>query len=384
MCKEDPRVVALGFEAVMSAAKVAFDRVKFVSEDLLGWKAAAWETEKKIAEADLGKFQQAFTTMMDYRSSILTVGKDIRNRGSNSRRNETRAANDQKSQLVELGVPSTLAEVLATLMKDKKGDSRFEAFSCAPYAADVLEKDTFTAPKCIRTVDCRLDTRWHAKMKAFGEGYSDQISLKVPQGIKRLEKDELSHGVVMLACYRQFTFDADETEIELFKLEANLPPLLFVQRAWAFSDCLENIPYAGMMGFLRVFTGYLIVMVVELASIVGAGYGLDSLTGYLETLSCNELTKFPTFGIRAGDSMFIPFGFVPLAIAVDKVDGDEYDYCGYAVQYLLDHRAPSVADKSVRAEIHAHLLRGIGRGGKVFHGENKRLLESWVANWQGQ
>jgi hypothetical protein len=262
------------------------------------------------------------------------------------------------------------------LQPKKEPSDRFEWFAKAPY-----EPEATDVVCCVtKSINREREGILHVRMKSFGNVYYNDLAAKTVKGIQQIQKASKTHGVCPRPILGGCAYDT-EADKKIFHVTKAFEPLLFIQQAWAFSASLENLPVAGVGGFLRVFKGFVIVLAVEVATLVDASYGIESIETYLNKFGAAEVEQLPMFGLREGDAVHIPFGVVPIVIGVDKSENDEFDYASYCVSYVLDQEAPQYHSPAVRAEVRAHLMKGMGRKSKVFNEENMKALREWFEAW---
>ena len=95
------------------------------------------------------------------------------------------------------------------------------------------------------------------------------------------------------------------------------------------------------------------------------------------------LQKLSWFGVEAGKSIVVPFGFIPLVIGLPSSDDEAVngDCTAYYSNYLLE--SPEVtmnSDENVRHEIQMTLTRTLLKKTKILDGK-REALKTWMKTW---
>jgi hypothetical protein len=154
--------------------------------------------------------------------------------------------------------------------------------------------------------------------------------------------------------------------------------------AWHVSFDIEQNSVIGMSQFILVNSGFLWIQLVDLSDVVGKGYSLDTLSGYFESLSKEEIDWQLSFGLTVGHAAFIPFGCVAICIGIGGKEENIpfYNSVPYIAVPLLEARLMNACNDATRGEVKAFLTKCMSRKLKLYrHPTAKLAFDTWLKSW---
>ena len=157
-----------------------------------------------------------------------------------------------------------------------------------------------------------------------------------------------------------------------------LTATLTIQDRWSYHLSVSSHPLAGVPTLLTVVKGFAMIAVVDLNLALSQSFGFDDIPAFLAFLNNQVLTMLCVCG--PGDSVWCPYGHVPIVIAlgVDDYDTDNQKLfdCAYtSLYFLINDDIPQ--NGPLASEIKAHLTRGIAldREPSIFSTKDKKLVQ---------
>ena len=154
--------------------------------------------------------------------------------------------------------------------------------------------------------------------------------------------------------------------------------------AWHVSFDIKQNSVIGMFQLILVNSGFLWIQLVDLSDVVGKGYSLDTLSGYFESLSKDEIDSQLSFGLTVGHAAFIPFGCAAICIGIGGKEENIpfYNSVSYITVPLIENRLMSACNDATRGEVKAFLTKCISRKLKLYrHPSAKLAFENWLKSW---
>ena len=157
-----------------------------------------------------------------------------------------------------------------------------------------------------------------------------------------------------------------------------LTATLTIQDRWSYHLSVSSHPLAGVPTLLTVVKGFAMIAVVDFNLALSQSFGFDDIPAFLAFLNNQVLTMLCVCG--PGDSVWCPYGHVPIVIAlgVDDYDTDNQKLfdCAYtSLYFLINDDIPQ--NGPLASEIKAHLTRGIAldREPSIFSTKDKKLVQ---------
>ena len=119
----------------------------------------------------------------------------------------------------------------------------------------------------------------------------------------------------------------------------------------------ENSPFQGIAHVMTVYSGYIYTFVIDIEHLLTARKSLESIDQYCEDLGHRGLAKVPHFGLRTGDSLWVPHGFAVVNIGVQDPElvEEEDTFCSYVCNYCLDANRAQKCGGAVMTELEAYI-----------------------------
>jgi hypothetical protein len=378
--KDDPRVAALECEKYFAQAHAShLHLLNLAEKEIDSWPGVNFFILKEKANQDMKVFQERFKVQIEYRNSLMLVERLIKKVGTNTKRTHTRQQKDIAGTMIAFDCPRALADTFAKIIQPRKGDERVQPFVSSPHSPWVDNHQSLIVARVVAPYD-EKQTHWHDELQKFIKETDKVVGGKVAKGMQKMEKHDVANVMVALDA-RAFAFNPEGTTYFEYASTAKVPPLLYVQKAWAYCMDVDDVPTAGVGGFITVRHGYALVVIVNVEDIIEEKLDLSSISAFFEKRGSSALGKLATFGLPQNSSVFIPFGTVPVVIGVDLVDSETFDVVAYTFSPMLETKFFGTS-ASVRAEIQGALVKAIGRPNSVLsHKESKKTYQSWLASW---
>ena len=218
--------------------------------------------------------------------------------------------------LLEAGAPDALAESIGTALGLSGLDSSYSAGYSPEFAT---EQDFAHVAKAFGMIPDAAKSYWHNELLQSCRSVAKQVGDKAIECKEKCDEKECTHTVRALNPVSSFRpNDPDNKSTLTFQMKHAVPTLMFYQLPWAFDVTLECLPLQGCGGFITIMQGTASITCVQISEIVAAG--VDNLGSYLASETFEKfIGKTPTFTLNVEQSIYIPFGTVPIIIGL----GDE-------------------------------------------------------------
>jgi hypothetical protein len=126
------------------------------------------------------------------------------------------------------------------------------------------------------------------------------------------------------------------------------------------------------------------VHIIEVADLLNKGKNIETVDQYLKDLDGKYVSKMSAFGIPEGYSVFVPFCYLAVIVAVspddNNVDGS------YITVPILESKLMMNTTELVRAEVQGYLIKSMSRKLNFFAMSKKksRLRVGSVAGHRGK
>jgi hypothetical protein len=244
---------------------------------------------------------------------------------------EKRAARRKKSaltvQLLAGKVPDPIRRFLADIVEARSSDARYIDFaflgsggSSGGLADELNQESSFSKPHII--INKRIDgtvvanTYYHRKLQQSFDQMVVPHEEKYQKGVAYLaEHKKASHVAAPLP---EFVFDPNHSEQagEVFSSPGQVKTFCVCGRAFSFQLKLESNPFVTVGSFITITHGYGLILFFLLSDAIDANYGLETFRDYLEQIPIEKVAKTIGFGVSPGNSVWCPFGYVPIIIGL--------------------------------------------------------------------
>ena len=351
--KHDPRVEAINVPDVLSEAIASKDKLVALKGQIVTWGIQGFDSKKKSAERLLKEFDENFAKLIDYKET-LTILNSKKKAGMDAQKRHGRyVVSTIKKQLTDGNCPESYAQNLASFLESVLDADDFITKASTAYEAEYKD-DTISLqrPAMFTRTPVGSDssssspehTARHLELEAATK-WRQQNYLKV-----------FADAVNTLSEWRQFLFPLATVEKPLTwpnddKGKAHKQCTVgYALVSWCFNLSMEFMPLPGVPGFATVLRGCCVMCVIDLSSLQDDDFSIDGLARYITDSGVPALSKFPTFALQAGQSLFVPFGHVLISVAVPSED---FEGCLLSVTYILDADHANKCDSPLRAEIKA-------------------------------
>jgi hypothetical protein len=386
--KDDPRVQALGCKDVLIAANKVYQDLRRIETDIDHWKQQEYVEKRADAERTMVEFGEQFQLLLDYSNSLRTVKKEYLAKteavDAKGKRRRTKLAD-------ELSCPKSLA-TLASQLLGSDNDDPCLSFATTPYLEFIIDEKSFTCARIFADPRPKQASPHFYALVAAAKTAQTKIAMdKHLAGANALKADSgktkasvssaSSHAVCVLPDHNIAWNDPDSKTKEFDMFLQRCTPMLSVQRNYIYSGDIENNPLRGFGFMLTVVTGHFFVVALDLEDVIVKGRSIETLPQYMDDIGYRGLRKSPHFGVAAGETLWIPFGFVAVTMGLQSptnLDEDEV-FSSYIANYCLDMAAAKRSNTCVRTEISAYTAKAIAKGLKVLKNNGKVLLDFCAA-----
>jgi hypothetical protein len=382
--KDDPRVISLGCERVISDAKVSYDSLMKMVRDIDHWMPNDFKVKRDKGEATMKLFSERFQLLLDYHGSLKVVKGQLKLKDDADDRKLRRR---RKTLQEEFVCNKQLANAITTALEDLDDSRVHNTIAHCPYASDIIDGGSLRASRLFADVLPKAAVpHYYAIVEAMKNSSKDAASKFTDGGIKALRSsaakaktaaDASTHAVCALPAHHVAWNNPDDKE-ELFSLaKGEMTPVLYVQKNWHHSQDLENCPLQGLAHVMTCVRGFVYVVVCDLDDVIEKKKGIETISQYCEDIGSRNLQKLSQFGLKEGASLWIPYGYVaiPIGIADPEVIDEEDMYCSFVNHYCLDTSQASKATAVATCEIVAYAAKSVARELKVFKDNGPILQE---------
>jgi hypothetical protein len=279
-----------------------------------------------------------------------------------NKRNDTVRLGRYAEKMTVNGCPQSLADSIAQQFEPKNPTETLQAFVQAPFEMKFQNSQHFT--RCCTLfgdADGVTTTHWHDELKKFYDDYGADIQKRTDKGERKLTVDKRSHACRALVEEQvSIRWNPMEDSEKYFEVHATVSAMLFVAQNWAYSTDSECIPLAGLAAFLTCTRGYAYVFLITVEQLQQAGKDFSSIGSWFDLQTVETLgEKVPQVGLGPGDSVWYPFGYVPVVIGIEK-SKDAGDFVAYVVHHVLDEDN-QLTPLEVQGEISGHIQKNIAK-----------------------
>jgi hypothetical protein len=236
---------------------------------------------------------------------------------------EKRAARRKKSaltvQLLAGKVPDPIARFLADIVEARSSDARYIDFAflgsggSSGALADELKPGSSSGKPHIvinKRIDGTLQQSFDQMVVPHEEKYQKGVAYLA-------EHKKVSHVAAPLP---EFVFDPNHSEAagEVFNSPGQVKTFCVCGRAFSFQLKLESNPLVTVGSFITITHGFGLILFFLLSDAIDANYGLETFRDYLEQLPIEKVAKTIGFRVSPGNSVWCPFGYVPVIIGWDR------------------------------------------------------------------
>jgi hypothetical protein len=391
--KEDRRINAMDLPVLFNVANDAYLKLKDLEFEIDDWKSKEYESKRQAGDKLIHEFQEASQTMLAYQPTL----EKAKSRIASAKDGENRKVRVRFNKLVNTITVANCPEVIANLvaahidgcddrMRARYSNSRGSSSSLALELRQ--SDDMFASPKGLlaRGPDAPL-THWHKKLAELFVSLSSLVEQKFKRGVDVILDPEVKKQPTSVSLrLKDVTFPLNESEDSpTFVIERALDPHLVVQKAWAYTEKVEFIPYAGVPCFLLAFHGSLFVTFLNVGDIIDSGYTLDKAQAYLESKDDLYLETLVRMVLSPGTGAWSPIGYVPIVTGLEPeiVEHKTHSFCADVVFPIADTTPLSGTSSAVLGEVKARLTKAMSLNLGVFK-TNGTHVTKWMTDWPTQ
>jgi hypothetical protein len=388
--KDDEDVKALGIPLIVTEAKAAVNDLERSLLDMKAWKVTdAYFEKRQNVDAQMKTFSEKLRILTEYHACLVGLKKDSKKEVTLSDRRSTYALNNIAKDFIDGGAPPPLAMEFATLARTRgEGD---DVLMLPDNTIEFHDRtETFLTPVVF---NAGSEAAFALELTRAYKEVHEVVSTKVEKYAKLLK--EKGSG---FACIGLPAAELDDGMLKMAAAPGLLKgapvfPVVVVQKDLTYPWSRGSYPLQGSAALVQVFHGYAQVLLLDMAHLVAADKGLDNLDA---TIIANAKIKAADksfnlggcvqVGCPAGHTVFVPFGFVPLVVMSESVEGAKAPthrlsagYGSYVIWYL-GVVPPVGIDEAVSVEAHGQMSKAAHLGAKSikeYAPEVKQFLASW-------
>jgi hypothetical protein len=389
--KADPTVIALNVPDVLAKGNASFDALKVLHAEVDPWKADVFCEKKEEAMRAIEVFKADFVELLDYKAGMQIAYEEKKEREDIEKRKVRTHRTKIKKLLTsnKWPVPDKYAQYIGHALQQYRGAEVYQCQIVSYASASAADRPgkfngvDFSKPSLLLPSEGDAATHWHKAIQATVDKLKPDIDDKMRRVAVKFERDTAEDKIVYVAAMGNGDFKAnDESGEETFDVHGVVVPLYTGQRKHRFAWEVSFSPYAGVTVFLRVVSGCAFVTCVPIASVLTHGRSIETLKDYLETVEVEWLQQnILSFVIPAGNSCYVPFGFVAIVVGLHESDEpSDGSFLSYVTLPVLDNNRTLACDQPSRIDIKNFITAGLAQGNKTL-GANKVTLESWFETW---
>ena len=387
--KDDPRIEALGCSEVLSKAKETRDALTKLHKEVDRWPPAEFAKKKLGAEGAIEKFKEAFQTLMDYESSIqIANGEKGMEESKHKRQVRTRNQNTIKelNTATRAPCPEQFARYIADFV-ERFRSNRYGAYvasdaqSSSTDATGIFNGKDFSKPAYMFE-HSKEKTYWDQALAKLLSILSTQFLPKTTTVESIFEKDEKGKRLCLVGALEQIEwFPNDPDASPVFNLKGDLCGTVVCQRLYRCVTDIAAMPYAGLSCFISIVQGLVWISCIPVESLLTHQKGILNIEDYLNDVDIQWTTKnVISANAPAGTNVYVPFGYVPIIIAMPSAENLEEHAAAWVMNAILDDTAMLASSVPVRAEVKSWVSKGFAVG---LHSlaPNREAIETWMEAW---
>ena len=349
--KDDADVVSFNIPGVIKTALDARAQVLDIQMQMKRWKFPCdLEAKKKEIHIYVEAFKQKYDAILDHVDCLRTLRNEYDTTQQDEKVKAKRKSRYEKQKIQKLLRDGSCPEVLTEMICNSVATSLASSDGHWARQSDIPEVTDadFLAPKCLGVNPTHKTTHWHEQCtKALNVTRTevDRQALKIKTAV---EKKDSTHGSFVLETASAFVFNPEGADT-IFEQTSQLPPILFSQRKYSYDVSIEAWPLQGISLFMTMATGSAFILVVPLHLVIAEEVTLKAYVADKKNRNC--LLKCLTFRLDVGQSLWVPFGFVPIVIGMDAGGIESEDFTSFIVHYALNGVYDKQQDAETRMEV---------------------------------
>ena len=370
LLEDDAQVRALGVEKIVEASRTAKDALRTCAAGIDDWSAFGFEQKKVMAESLVTEFHTKFRELMEYHECLVR------------KLEKKKDARDKVERIhVECMCPVELAKIIAANTQRRK--NRFDPEACVCYAQPEWEGVRRQVPQCLNIVGSenegdgrKLQEFITANTEKY-KGVHEKTVVKIVKAMKAVPEARYTHGVKTA----DWLDDSNELEALLARngdVKVLSKGIINCQVASYYQLTLENAILPGIPCVITVTFGYAHVFCMDYRVVTHQGKSFDAIRE-----CCFD--KAPMFGVGVGQSVIVPFAWVPIVVgcpSTDDDDANENEHVCFTTRYFLtsgDGKDDGFT-ATVHTEMESTLTKAIARCSK-FLDMHRATIKKWLGRW---
>ena len=301
------------------------------------------------------EFDECFFLLQEYSRALQGIDGTRKSELSSEKRTHTRQQSSMAQKFVHGGCPGLYADFLAAVMQGRAAGDRFRDFtfnctgSSTSYQAEYTRSHSFGSPCCFLTDDSA--SYYHRLLKSLHIELTKSADEKYNRAVKYIADNP--KAVAIAASVHTLCFKINEEGGEdMFQIAGHCQPCHVTQKSWHVKLALECSPSLGLGCFATVTHGFLLVMILSVSQIVDYGYGIDTALDFLENQDKSFFEGQAAFAVSVGNSVWCPFGFIPICIGIGPSDNtkamkEKYGLAPSTRSLLIKNRPFAISHTSV-------------------------------------
>jgi hypothetical protein len=347
-----------------------------IIETINKWPPEQFFDCKSAAEMRMKAFDAAFQKMLKYQETLLYIRRGVRKRSGMDKRNCTVRVDRFAEKMTDNGCPRSLAVCIGKQLEPKNPTETMQFYESAPFKMNFEQSQHFSRCCTFNGGAAGDLTHWHTELKRYFDDYGRDIAKRTAKGEVKLKTESRSHACRALDEHTSIRVNPIEEKEKFFEISLGVSPMLFVAANWAYSVDSECIPLAGLAAFLTCTRGYAWVLLLTVEELQREGKDLATITQWFDDQEPEALAKMPHVGLSEGDSLWYPFGYVPIVIGLEN-DKKSGDYVAYTVHHVLDEDM-QLTPMELQGEIASHMLKNIAKKVPCLTAENVKRLKGFM------
>ena len=357
-------------DTVLREAKAAHDALVSTASACDNWTSEQWPAKRKEGEAAIKAFHNEFAKLLRYNRSLDLAVTAKKSRDTKDKRNASARSKRVAQKMTERGVPSALADCIASFLEDKPKDTALTHFCRGTYNLR-YDKDLSNVNYPL-VFDHNVTNYWTDELKRSVDVTREDVARAIKKGTQKMVKEEIQFGSKLISVSKGVSFKPP-LDAPMVLLE----PVLSLYRACAMATDVDSVPILCLPTVATIVRGYAFVVFLEIDDMLTHGYEVERLSGYLDKVLDRGLDGINHCGLVEGDSFYVPLGYVAIAVYLNHQDQDDFEY-GAHIAYPAMPEKPEGMSARVIAEAVARLTRATSHGLPAFAAPNGSRAKAWL------
>ena len=335
----DADVASLGVEAAIAQAQHAHVSLKTgLDQTVRKWAFGVTLQDKKDEfEHVIKNYQEKFKTLLDFRACLDKLENDARYKEKMAAKVVQRGVRydrDKMKKFLSKGCPMLVQKMLSSRVDEKTKEL---ATTCC-YTAEFADGDNLQRPVMFLAPDFEHPSYLHQTLGLYTTINEKGLKEKFNKRVTSIRDNKGTFAVSVFEGTEAFTaLDPAATDATTFSDIEHQVTLLHVQKVRALVLDFEGAPLMGAPGFITSVVGRLSVIVMPLQNFLDKD-PQPSLASFLHSeqkSDINKTKKVPSFVIDVGESLWVPFGSVPLIVGMSGDCFGDDEFCAYIFHHVL-------------------------------------------------